>query len=567
MRYSKFLLPTSKEAPSDADSVSMKYMYRAGMIRKVSAGLFHYLPYFNMIMRKVNYRIRRGMEKLDSNEMKFPILVSKETLEKSNRWTAFGKEMFSLTDRNGNGYAISPTNEEYATLVNNMFVQSYNDLPFSIYQIQQKHRDEIRPRNGVVRAREFTMKDAYSFHATEEDLKEYYKKMGEEYTNIFSDLGIKTVPVLADSGAMGGKLCHEYMAISNEGEADIAFCDDCGYAANLEKVECADNYQIDNTYKGKFDEIITPNARTIVELMNMLQRKPEEFVKSMVYNADGNLVMALIRGDRNVNETKLANYLKAVNLELATEKEINSIGSVMGFVGPIRNLKNVRIIGDFEVKGMKNFVVGANKKDTHLRDVDACDIKCEWADLRFADENDKCPKCGGKLHISQGNELGHIFALGKRYTEVLDSSFVDSNGQKQVPFMGCYGIGLERTIASIIDQHHDEKGIILPMSVAPFKVDIIIVDNKKENQVEFAEKLYNDLEDAFVPVLLDDRNERAGVKFNDFELIGVPIRVTCGRGLDDGKVEIQLRKNLEEKYVVDKDNAKDFILNLIKEND
>jgi len=566
MRYSKFLLPTSKEAPSDADSVSMRYMYRAGMIRKVSAGLFHYLPYFNMIMRKVNYRIRRGMEKLDSQEMKFPILVSKETLEKSNRWTAFGKEMFSLTDRNGNGYAISPTNEEYATLVNNMFVQSYNDLPFSIYQIQQKHRDEIRPRNGVVRAREFTMKDAYSFHATEEDLKEYYNKMGEEYTNIFSDLGIKTVPVVADSGAMGGKLCHEYMAVSNEGEAEIAFCDDCGYAANLEKVECADVYKIDNTYKGKFDEIITPNARTITELMNMLQRKPEEFVKSMVYNADGNLIMALIRGDRNVNETKLANYLKAVSLELATEKEIASINSVMGFVGPIGNLKNVRIIADFEVKGMKNFVVGANKKDTHLRDVDACDIKCEWADLRFADSNDKCPKCGGKLHLSQGNELGHIFALGKRYTEVLDSSFVDSNGQKQVPFMGCYGIGLERTIASIIDQHHDDKGIILPMNVAPFKVDIIIVDTKKENQVQYAEKLYESLENKCVPVLLDDRTERAGVKFNDFELIGVPIRVTVGRGLDEGKVEIQLRKNLEEKFVVDSDKAEEFIINLIKTN-
>ena len=390
--------------------------------------------------------------------------------------------------------------------------------------------------------------------------------MGEEYTKIFSDLGIKTVPVLADSGAMGGKLCHEYVAVSPDGQEDIAFCDDCGYAANLEKVECADTYKIDNTYRGKFDEIITPNAKTIVELMNMLQRKPEEFVKSMVYNADGNLVMALIRGDRNVNETKLANYLKAVNLELATEKEIESINSVMGFVGPIGNLKNVRIVGDFEVKGMKNFVVGANKKDTHLRDVDACDFKCEWADLRFADENDVFPKCGGKLHISQGNELGHIFALGKRYTEVLDSAFVDSNGQKQVPFMGCYGIGLERTIASIIDQHHDEKGIILPMRVAPFKVDIIVVDMKKENQVEYAEKLYNELEDLGVPVLLDDRTERAGVKFNDFELIGVPIRVTVGRGLDENKVEIQLRKNLEEKFVVDSDKVQDFILELIKTN-
>ena len=563
MRYSKFLLPTSKEAPSDADSISMKYMYRAGMVRKVSAGLFYYLPYFNMIMRKVNFRLRRGMEKLDSNEMKFPILVSQETLEASNRWNAYGKEMFKLKDRNENGYAISPTNEEYATLVNNLFVKSYNDLPFSVYQIQQKHRDEIRPRNGLVRAREFTMKDAYSFHATEKDLLEYYEKMGKEYTNIFTDLGIKTVPVLADSGAMGGNYCHEYMAISSEGEAEIAFCDDCGYAANLEKVECKDKYVIDERYKNKYDKIETPDAKTITELMNMLQMEAQNFVKSMVYNADGNLVMALIRGDRNVNEVKLQNYLKAVSLELATEKEIKSIGSVMGFVGPIGNLKNVRIIGDYEVKGMKNFVVGANEKNMHLRDVDACDIKCEWADLRFADNNDVCPKCGGKLHISQGNELGHIFALGKRYTECLGSKFVGSDGKMQVPFMGCYGIGLERVVASIIDQHHDEKGLVLPMAVAPFKVDLIIVDTKKEDQVKVAETLYNELEDAGIPVLLDDRSERAGVKFNDFELIGVPIRVTAGRGVENGVLEIVRRDN-GEKIEVEINKAKDYIIDMIK---
>lgn len=562
MRYSKFLLPTSKVASSDADSVSMKLMYRAGMVRKVSSGLFYYLPYFNMLMRKVNFRLRRGMEKLNSNEMKFPILVSQDILESSNRWNAYGKEMFKLKDRNDNGYAISPTNEEYATLVNNLFVKSYNDLPFSIYQIQQKHRDEIRPRNGLVRAREFTMKDAYSFHATEKDLLDYYAKMGKEYTKIFNDLGIKTVPVLADSGAMGGNYCHEYMAISSEGEADIAFCDDCGYAANLEKVECKDNYNIDNTYKNKYDKIETPNAKTITELMNMLQMEAKQFVKSMVYNADGKLVMALIRGDRNVNEVKLQNLLGCVSLELASEKEIKSIGSVMGFVGPIGELQNVRIIGDFEIKGMKNFVVGANEKNMHLRDVDACDIKCEWADIRFADEYDVCPKCGGKLHISQGNELGHIFALGKRYTDCMGSGFVDSDGKNKVPFMGCYGIGLERVVASIIDQHHDEKGLVLPMNVAPFKVDIIIVDTKKEEQVKVAEELYNILEDSGVPVLLDDRAERVGVKFNDFELIGVPIRVTCGRSIENGKVEIQLRST-EEKFEIEIGDAVEFIQSLI----
>ena len=446
--------------------------------------------------------------------------------------------------------------------MNNLFVKSYNDLPFSIYQIQQKHRDEIRPRNGLVRAREFTMKDAYSFHATENDLFDYYNEMGKEYTRIFSDLGVKTVPVLADSGAIGGNFCHEYMAISQEGEDEIGFCDECSFAANIEKIECKDSYTIDNTYKNKFDKIETPNAKTITELMNMLQMDAKQFVKSMVYNADGNLVMALIRGDRNVNEAKLKKLLGCLTLELASEKDIKSIGSVMGFVGPIGDLQNVRIIGDYEVKGMKNFVVGANEKNMHLRDVDACDIKCEWADLRFADSNDVCPVCGGKLHISKGNELGHIFALGKRYTDCLGSSFVDSDGKNKVPFMGCYGIGLERIVASIIDQHHDEKGIILPMNVAPFKVDIIIVDTKKQAQVDIAEKLYNTLEDSGVPVLLDDRNERAGVKFNDFELIGVPIRVTIGRSIENGKVEIQLRST-EEKFEIDIDDSVEFIKSLI----
>jgi len=563
MRFSKFLLKTQKEQPSDVDSTAMSYMVRAGMVKKVSAGLFHYMPYFNMILRKVSYHIRRAMDNVDCNEMKFPILVSKETLEKSNRWTAFGKEMFHLTDRNNVEYAISPTNEEYATLVAGAYVKSYNDLPFSIYQIQQKHRDEIRPRNGLVRAREFTMKDAYSFHANKEDLAEYYDKMAKEYTNLFNRLGIKTVPVVADSGAMGGNYCHEYMAIADEGEADIAFCDGCNYGANLETVECKDIYKENKKFKGTFKEVITPDTKRVVDLVKMLQREPQDFVKSMVYNADGNIVMILIRGDREVNESKLAKLLKANNIELASEKEIKSIGSVMGYVGPVGDLKNVRVIGDYEIKGMTNFVVGGNKKGVHLIDVNNADFKCEWADLRFADSNDVCPVCGGKLNISKGNELGHIFALGTRYTDKFDTRYTDKDGSSKILEMGCYGIGLERTVASIIDQHHDEKGLILPMSVAPFKVDIIIVDTKKEAQVECAEKLYNTLENDGVSVLLDDRAERAGVKFNDFELIGVPIRVTMGRAIENGKVEIQLRKN-DEKYEVELDKAVDFIKELIK---
>lgn len=563
MRYSKFLLKTQKEQPSDVDSTAMSYMVRAGMVKKVSAGLFHYMPYFNMILRKVSYQIRRAMDSVDCNEMKFPILVSKETLEKSGRWNAFGKEMFKLYDRNEVEYAISPTNEEYATLIAGSYVKSYNDLPFSIYQIQQKHRDEIRPRNGLVRAREFTMKDAYSFHANKEDLAEYYNKMATAYTNLFTKLGIKTVPVLADSGAMGGSYCHEYMAIADEGEADIAFCDHCNFGANLETVECKDVYKENMKFKGTFKEVITPDTKRIIDLVTMLQREPKDFVKSMVYNADGNLVMILVRGDREVNESKLAKLLKATALELASEKEIKSIGSEMGYVGPVGELKNVRVIADYEIKAMTNFIVGANKKGVHYIDVNNADFKCEWADLRFADKNDVCPVCGGKLNISKGNELGHIFALGTRYTDRFNTTYVDRDGKSKILEMGCYGIGLERTVASIIDQHHDEKGLILPMCVAPFKVDLIVVDMKKENQVAYAEKLYNSLEDQHIPVLFDDRNERAGVKFNDFELIGVPIRVTVGRGLENDQVEVDVRLT-GEKMTVSTSEVEKVIKELIK---
>lgn len=566
MRYSKFLLKTQKEQPSDCDSTAMSFMVRSGMIKKVSAGLFYYLPYFNMILRKVSYNLRRAMDSVDCNEMKFPILVSKETLEKSGRWNAFGKEMFKLSDRNDAEYAISPTNEEYATLVAQTYVKSYNDLPFSIYQIQQKHRDEIRPRDGVVRAREFTMKDAYSFHANTEDLTNYYDKMGKAYTDFFSKLGLKTVPVLADSGAMGGLYCHEYMAIGKEGEADIAFCENCHFGANLETVEIKDIHSENMKFKGTFKEIVTPDTKRIVDLVSMLQREPKDFVKSMVYNADGQLFMILVRGDREVNESKLAKLLKATSLELATEKEIKSIGSVMGYVGPVGDLQNVKIIADFEIKSMTNFVVGANKKNVHFVDVNNADFKCEWADLRFADENDVCPVCGGKLEICKGNELGHIFALGTRYTDKFGATYIDSDGKNKIMQMGCYGIGLERTVASIIDQHHDEKGLVLPMSVAPFAVDLIVVDMKKENQVQFAEELYQKLENSGVAVLFDDRTERAGVKFNDFELLGVPIRVTVGRGLDNGIVEVDVRKT-GEKFSVETSEIEKFILDLVRIRD
>ena len=562
MRFSKFLLPTIKENPTGCDSVAMRYMVRAGLIRKVSAGMFNYLPYFNMIMRKVEYQIRRGMDRANSSEVKFPLLVSQETLEKSGRWTAFGKEMFSLKDRNGNGFAISPTNEEYATLIAGDFVKSYNDLPFSVYQVQRKYRDEIRPRNGVVRAREFTMKDAYSFHANEKDLLEYYNVMRKEYINIFSSLGIKVVPVLADSGAMGGNFCEEFMAISEEGEADIAYCESCGLGANLETVPTID-VKLATNKKGEFNEILTPHSSTIDELMKFLKMPANKFVKSMVYNADGKLVMALVRGDRVVNEAKLARVVGATLLELASATDIEKMGSVVGFVGPVGKLKNVTIIADNEIKALTDFVIGANKRDYHLIGVNNADFKANYADIRFAEAGDICPKCGKPLAVTKGNELGHIFALGKRYTERFGTTYINADNKPELLYMGCYGIGLERTVASIIDQHHDEKGLLLPMNVAPFKVNIVLVDPSKPEQATVAEMIYNNLEDEGIPVLLDDRKKNAGAKFADHELIGVPIRITVGRGVQEGKVEVQLYRG--ELNQVEISKVEDVVKKIIKE--
>lgn len=562
MKYSNFLLPTQKESSNDYDSEAMKYMVRSGMVKKVSSGMFTYLPYFNMIMRKVEYAIRRGMDNVECSEVKFPLLVSEEALTTSNRWNAYGKEMFKLTDRNNNGYAISPTNEEYATMLATEMVKSYNDLPFSVYQIQRKYRDEIRPRNGLIRAREFTMKDAYSYHRSMDELMAYYDRMKKEYLKIFSGLGIKVVPVMADSGAIGGNHCEEFMAITSEGEASIAFCDDCGYGANDETVPCENHFKL-NTNKAKIEKIKTPHVSSIADLVSFLGTTAQNFVKSMVYRADDKIVVALVRGDREVNETKLQKLTGATLLELATEKDIKNIGSVIGFVGPV-GLKNVAVFADNEIMSMHNFVVGANERDYHLKNVNPTDFACTWADLRFADENDRCPHCGGHLKFAKGNELGHIFAIGTRYTDKFNSTYVDSNNKNQIMYMGCYGIGLERVAVSIIEQSRDEKGMVLPMHVAPFKVNIIVVDANREEQLAFGTKLYNELEDSGVPVLLDDRKARAGAKFSDHELIGVPIKVVVGKGLENGVIEVQFART--ESVQVKLADAKKHILDLIKKN-
>ena len=562
MRYSKLLLPTLRETPSDCDNVSQSLMMRGAMLKKVAGGLFVYLPYFNMLLEKIKKVIRDGMDKAGSSECKFPILVLKEDLDASGRWETFGKEMFRLKDRNDREYAISPTNEEYACFVAQTYVKSYNDLPLSVYQIQQKHRDEIRPRGGVMRAREFYMKDAYSFHRDEKDLDIYFDLMRKVYIDIFRSLSLEVVAVGADNGAMGGSGSEEIMAVCETGDSLIGVCE-CGFAANAETISCSAGEE--KTEKsGLYEKIYTPSVSTISEVTEFLKMPQSAFVKTMLYEADGDIIAVLIRGDREINETKLKKYLGCSALELASFEAVSKrTNSVIGFAGPV-NLKGVKkIIADLEVLSMENYITGANEKDYHFKNVNNSDFKYEKADIRFADESAVCEKCGRKLVFKRANELGHIFKLGKRYTDKLDITYIDSDSKAKTMFMGCYGIGLERTAASIIEQHHDEKGMVLPLSVAPFKVNVIAVDTANEKQFKAAEKIYNQLIKKNIEVLFDDRDARAGVKFNDSDLLGIPFKIIVGKNIEKGEVEIQPRKG-EKSFVKTTDCVK-LILKTLKE--
>ncbi|MCL2798074.1 MAG: proline--tRNA ligase [Firmicutes bacterium] len=567
MKRSHYLIPTLKEKPNDIEQVSQVLMFRAGMLKKVQNGFFMYLPLMQRSLKKVSDVIRKHMEAADSSECKFPILVSKETLEASGRWNAFGKEMFKLSDRSENEFAISPTNEEAACFAAECFVRSYKDLPFSVYQIQQKHRDEISPRNGVMRAREFMMKDAYSFHADEACLDAYYNRVHKAYLAIFNELGLDVVAVSADTGAMGGSGSQEIMAVSPDGETDICRCGSCGFAANAETVPCvAEGSGVRGQGSGNADEIKsfipspesrtpspekkhTPNARTIDELVRFFGKQTKDFLKSVIFNADGELVVAMVRGDREVNDVKLKKILDAKTLEMATAAEIGKTQkTVVGFVGPV-GLKGFKIIADYEVAAMRDFIAGANEKDYHLTCVNPSDFTAQYADLRFATTGEKCPACGAELQFAKATELGHIFKLGKRYTDKLDLKFTAKSGDLQTLTMGCYGIGVERTVASVVDQHHDDKGIIWPVNVAPFTVDLITVDTTNAEQMRVSEKLYTALQKKGIEVLWDDTDARPGSKFADCELIGFPLRLVVGRGVVNGKVELVDRASGEKTEV------------------
>jgi prolyl-tRNA synthetase len=536
------LISTLREVPAEAEIDSHKLMLRAGMIRKMAAGVYNYMPLGLRVLKKVEDIVREEMNAAGAQEFLASAIIPAELWQESGRWDAYGAEMFRLKDRGERDFCLGPTHEEVFTDIARNEIKSYKQLPLNLYQIQTKYRDERRPRFGIMRSREFIMKDAYSFDKDQTGLDLAYDKMHDAYVKIFNRCGLDAKCVAADSGAIGGSNSAEFMVKSEVGEDDVVFCVQCDYAANIEKATS----KLEEVEKEKLMEvkkIATPNSRGIDEVSEFLNISSEKTVKTLLYKVDGKIVAVFVRGDREVNEVKVANASNASgDLEMASHEEyINATGCEIGFAGPI-GIKADLILVDEEVKNMYNFVVGANETGYHIRNVNyGRDFEGVIGDFRNVTEGDKCPICGEKVTIARGTEVGHIFKLGTKYSEAMNANFIDEEGKEKPFIMGCYGIGVTRTMASIIEQHHDENGIVWPLSVAPYHVSIIPVNVKDEEQTKVANKLYEELISMGVEALLDDRNERAGVKFKDSELMGMPMRVTVGKKIGDGEIEFKLR--------------------------
>ncbi|GGK13485.1 proline--tRNA ligase [Caldalkalibacillus thermarum] len=552
MRQQHYLIPTLRDIPADAEVVSHQLMLRAGLIRQLASGLYTYLPLAQKVLKKIQAIIREEMDKAGAQEILMPALHPAEIWQETGRWDVYGPELMRLYDRHERQFALGPTHEEVVTALVRDEIKSYKRLPMTVYQIQTKFRDERRPRFGVLRAREFIMKDAYSFDTSHEGLDESYRKMYEAYQAIFSRCGLNFRAVEADSGAIGGTGTHEFMVLSDVGEDTIAYCDSCQYAANIEKAEVnqRDYRQIESTGQ-PMEKVNTPQAKTVTELVDMLDVSPRQIIKAVALDVDGQVVVALVRGDFELNEVKVKNLFGADRVELLDEERIRAeLGSEPGFIGPI-GLDGAKIIADHSVKGMQDAVTGANEKDKHYIHVSVGrDFAVErYEDLRQITEGDACPRCEGTIRFAKGIEVGHVFKLGTKYSEAMGATFLDENGHQQPMIMGCYGIGVTRLLAAIIEQHHDEHGIIWPRAVAPFDIHLISVNMKDDMQRELAEQLYVKLQQAGFDVLYDDREERAGVKFKDADLIGIPLRVTVGKKAGDGIVECKLRRTGETEEI------------------
>jgi prolyl-tRNA synthetase len=550
MRISKLFGKTQREVPAEAETVSHRLLLRAGMISQVAAGVYSYLPLAWRVLRKIENIIRDEMDKAGGQELSMPVLQPLELWQETGRDQAFGRGLFTLSDRRDRKLILGPTHEEVITQMVSHNVQSYRDLPQLLYQIQTKFRDEPRPRGGLLRVREFTMKDLYSFDADEDGLDESYHRMLQAYRNIYARCGLATILVEADSGAIGGKDSHEFMVIAETGEDEIIYCDSCHYAANVEKAESVKG-RIEGGEPLPIAEVDTPGMTTIEQVSNFLEVPPSHTLKAIFYIADGKFVFVVIRGDLEVNEVKLKNALHCFELRLATEAEVAEAGIVAGSASPA-GIGGIKIVADDSIASGTNFIAGANKSDTHLRNVNyPRDFKVDiMTDIARARAGDGCLKCGSKLSSTRGIEVGHVFKLGSFLSEKLGAFFVDANGASHPIVMGCYGIGLGRLLAAAIEQNHDDKGIIWPMSIAPYHVYLCPLYLENPKVATTAEKLYADLETNGLEVLFDDRNESPGVKFNDADLLGIPIRVTISpRTLEKNSAEIKLRSEKEPQLV------------------
>ena len=542
MKMSNMLMLTLREVPAEAEIESHKLMLRSGMMRKMASGVYNYMPLGLKVLKNIEDIIREEMNAAGAQEFLASALLPAELWQESGRWDVYGAEMFRLKDRNNRDFCLGPTHEEVFTDIARNEIKSYKQLPVNLYQIQVKYRDERRPRFGVMRSREFVMKDAYSFDKDQAGLDLSYNKMHDAYVKIFNRCGLDAKCVEADSGAIGGSNSAEFMVKSEVGEDDVVFCNHCDYAANIEKAPSTPEKAVAEDLK-ELNKVETPDARTIEDLVKFFNTTEKKFAKTLIFNADGKIVAVMVRGDREVNEVKVSNALGGVvNLDMATAEEVFSATSAkVGFAGPI-GIKVDELLVDEEVTNMYNFIVGANETGYHIENVNyGRDFEGKVGDYRNITAGEKCPSCGKEVTISRGTEVGHIFKLGTKYSEAMNANFIDEDG-KQKPFlMGCYGIGVTRTMASVIEQHNDENGIVWPLSVAPYHVSVIPVNVKDEEQIKVAEELYNSLKELGVEVLMDDRNERAGVKFKDSEIMGIPMRVTVGKKISEGAVEFKLR--------------------------
>ena len=552
MLATKLYAPTLREVPSDADVVSQQLMLRAGFMRKTANGLYSFLPLGWRSIKKIEAIVREEMDRASAQEIMMPILQPAEIWKESGRWNAYGAEMMRINDRHDNEFCLGPTHEEMITTLVKNEINSYRQLPVNLYQIQSKFRDERRPRYGLMRSREFIMKDAYSFDVDEAGLDESYKSMYDAYTRIFTRCGLTFRPVEADSGAIGGSGTHEFMAIAEAGEADIVYCTKCDYAANIEIGKPGIMKQDEEALQ-ELSVVDTPNASSIEAVADMLNLPLHKTIKAVVFSIDGKVVLAIVRGDHEVNEVAVQHaVLGAVEPEMATPEELEKVGLTAGFISPIglKQTEEFAIVVDESVMETYNVCGGANKKDAHYvninpkRDFNVEDIIV--APIRLITKDDVCPKCGGALEHAKGIEVGQVFKLGTKYSEALQATFLDQNGRPNPMIMGCYGIGVSRTLAAAIEQYHDENGIIWPRSIAPFEAVIVPINAKDEALMSTSQTIYTALQNAGVDVLLDDRKDRAGVKFKDADLIGYPLRITVSKNtLENNEVEIQIRKSGE----------------------